>query len=349
LGIPKKIQQPDEAEFSIKHKEDISRRNAMNAAISNILLSPWITGVITTAIRLNVFSIISDQELTETEIASKCQAIPDRLAPLLEACVSLGILEHENHLYRNSHFSRVYFVEGARFYVGDFIKLVNDESLQWFQLPDIIRGTETINENPPYIRSEYRTFIMAMNNLGSLGEAEALKDAVDLSGCQRMVDAGGGSGLYSIALCQKYPGLRSTILDVKDTLALTHEMIGDRKERDQIDLREGDFLKDALGDNLDVVLLSDVIYEESTARIVLRNAWGSLSQDGMLIIRGYYADPEKSRPLFGALFAFKGLVDNAQRKIMTISNLEKIVKEIGYKIVKVAPLTELSFVLIGRK
>ena len=321
----------------------------MKAAISDILLAPWITGVITTAIRLNVFSTISEKELTVTEIASKCEAIPDRLVPLLDACVSLGTLEYDHNKYRNSHFSRVYFVEGQNFYVGDFLKLVNDESLQWFQLPDVIRGEEKINEKSPYIRSDYRTFIMAMNNIGSLCEAEALRNTIDLSGCKRMVDAGGGSGLYSIALCQKYPELHSTILDVKDTLAVTQEMIGNRQERGQIDLQEGDFLKDSLGDNVDVVLLSDVVYEESTAKIVLRNAWDSLSQNGMLIIRGYYADPEKSRPLFGALFSVKGLVDNAQRRIMTISILEKKVREVGFRIIKMAPLTEFSFILIGSK
>jgi len=86
-----------------------------------------------------------------------------------------------------------------------------------------------------------------------------------------------------------------------------------------------------------------------TAKIVLRNSWDSLSQNGMLIVRGYYADPEKSKPLFGALFTFKGFVDNAQRKIMTISDLEEIVKETGFRIIKVAPLTEFSFVVMGRK
>jgi predicted nicotinamide N-methyase len=240
-------------------------------------------------------------------------------------------------------------VEGQRFYVGDFLKLVNDESLQWFQLPDIIRGNEKINQELPYIRSDHRTFIMAMNNIGNLGEAEALKDMVDLSGCKKMVDAGGGSGLYSISLCQKYPELHSTILDVKDTLAVTKEMIANRQEKRRIVLREGDFLKDSLGDNVDVVLLSDVIYEESTAKMVLRNAWDSLTQNGLLIIRGYYADPEESRPPFGALFAVKELVDDAQRKIMTISMLEKNVREIGFKIVRATPLTEFSSVLVGRK
>jgi len=321
----------------------------MKTSISDILLAPWITGVITAAIRLRIFSILANRELTVEEIASECEALPNRLKPLLDACVSLGVLESENDKYENSHFSLVYFVEGHHFYVGDFIKLVNDESLHWFQLPDIIRGNEKINKQLPYVRSDYKTFITAMNNIGNLGEAEALKDLVDLAGCKRMIDVGGGSGLYSIALCQKHPELHSTILELKDTLAVTKEMIADRPEKERIDLREGDFLKDSLGDNVDAVLLSDVIYEESTARIVLRNAWDSLTQNGLLIVRGYYADPEKSRPLFGALFAVKELVGNAQREIMTISMLEKHVREIGFEIIKVRPLTEHSFVLVGKK
>lgn len=321
----------------------------MKANISDILLAPWITGVITTAIRLKIFSILSDRELTVEEIASKCEAIPNRLKPLIDACLSLGIIEFERGKYKNSHFSLVYFVEGQRFYVGDFLKLINDESMQWFQLPDNICGNKTASQGLPNIRFDYKTFIMAMNNIANLGEAEALKDMVDLSGCKTMIDAGGGSGLYSIALCQKYPDLRPTILDVKDTLSVTKEIIADRQEKGRIVLREGNFLKDSLGDNADVVLLSDVIYEGSTAQIVLKNAWDSLAENGVLIIRGYYADPEKSRPLFGALFAVKQLVDDAQRETMTISILEKNVRKIGFKIRKVAPLTEYSFVLIGEK
>ena len=321
----------------------------MKANISDILLSPWITGVLITAIRLKLFSILSDRELTVEEIAAKCEAIPNRLKSLLDACVSLRFLEFEHDKYKNSHFSLVYFVEGQRLYVGDFLKLINEESIQWFQLPDTLCGNETTNHKLPHIRSDYKTFIMAMNNIGNLGEADALKDIVNLSGCKTMIDAGGGSGLYSIAFCQKYPDLRSTIFDVKDTLKVTKEMIADRQEKRRIDLQEGNFLEDPLGDNVDVVLLSDVIYEDLTAKIVLKNAWDSLTQNGMLIVRGYYADPEKSRPLFGALFAVKLLVDNAQRKIMTISKLEKTVKEIGFKIRKVTPLTEYSFVIIGEK
>jgi hypothetical protein len=69
--------------------------------------------------------------LTVEEVASKCETIPDRLKRLFDACVSLGFLEFEHDKYKNSHFSLVYFVEGQRLYVGDFPKLVNDESRQF--------------------------------------------------------------------------------------------------------------------------------------------------------------------------------------------------------------------------
>jgi hypothetical protein len=321
----------------------------MRTNISDILLAPWVTGVITTAIRLQVFSVLSDRELTGEEIARECGTVPDRLKRLLHACVSLGFLKVDNEKFSNSHFSLVYFVEGKRFYIGDFIKLVNDESIEWLRLPDIIRGKHKADEDHPYVRSDYRTFIMAMNNIGHLGEADALRDAVDLSGCKTMVDAGGGSGLYSIALCQKYPELHSTILDVKDALTVAEEMIANQPEKSRITLREGDFIKDPLGKNVDVVLLSDVVYEESIVRMVLQNSWESLAHNGLLVVRGYYADPEKTNPVFGALFAVKALLDEPDLETVTISKLTEVTGKIGFKIIKSDPLTERSFVLLGRK
>ncbi len=317
--------------------------------IFDILSAHWQIGVIVAAIRLRIFSIIADQKLELNEIAAKCRADSDRIETLLDACISLGLLEFKKKKYRNSHFSLVYFVEGKRFYVGDFLTLMNNESIQWFQLPDLIQGKEQKKLELPNLKADYKTFITAMNSIGLLGEAEALKDMVDLSGCKTMTDAGGGSGLYSITLCQKHPHLTSTILDVKDTLEVTRELIKNHKEKNQIILKEGDFMKDPLGQNIDAVLLSDVIYGHFDAKILLQNAWNSLAADGTLIVRGYYADPKKSGPLFGTLFAVKQMVDDPQRKIMTITMLESNVKDIGFANIKATPLTEYSFIITCKK
>jgi len=323
----------------------------MRNTISNLVLAPWTINVVFIGIRLKVFSFLSNKKLTIEELASKCQAIPGFLKALMDACVSMGLIECEDDTYMNSHFSQVYFVEGEPFYVGDFIDIVYTESLQWYKLIDVIKGNKKVKEEKPseiFNYSRYQ-FIKAMNNIGMLGEAEALKHTVDLSGCKEMIDAGGGSGLFSIALCQKYPELKSTILDVNETLEVTKEMIAGHKEKERITLRETDIMRDSFGTNIDVVLLSDVIYDESIAIPILKNAWNCLRQNGLLIIRGYYSDPEKSRPLFGALFVLKQLVDDPDQKIMTISSLEKNVSDIGFTISRVSPLTERSTVLIARK
>lgn len=327
----------------------IQREENLRNSIFDILVAPWTTCVVFTAIRLKIFTILSNKLMTVEKLSSNCSTIPHLLKPLLDACVSMGLIVSQTGNYMNSHFSRVYLVEGEPRYVGDLIQLQYNESSKWDKLYDIIKGSKNISDEQHVDEVNHRTFIKAMNNLGMLGEAEALRNAVDITGCKKMVDAGGGSGLYSIVLCQKYSELKSTILDKSDTLVVTKEIIAGYKESERITLREADITKESFGKNIDVVLLSDVIYDESTAVSILRNAWNCLRKNGFLILRGYYSDPENTKRLFGALFVLNQLVFDPNRKIMTISSLEKNVSNIGFSITKISPLTERSMILIAKK
>ncbi len=319
----------------------------MTDSIFDLITAPWKTHVVFAAVRLNLFTTLSDTSMNVRQLASKCDTIPRVLKPLLDSCVSMGLLNLKNDEYTNSHFSRVYLKEGGPYYVGDLIKLQYFESNRWNSLHDIILGNREQSEVDEGIVR--RTFIRAMHNLGGLGEVDALCNAVDLSGCTHMVDAGGGSGIYSIALCKKYPSLRSTILERRETLAITEEFIAGYEERERITVREADIEKDPFGDGLDAVLLSDVVYEKATAGPILANARNALREGGILIVRGYYSDPEVSSPLFGALFVLGQLVFDPEREVLTISSLEDMVIEKGFIVMMRSPLTERSFVLIAEK
>lgn len=73
--------------------------------------------------------------------------------------------------------------------MGNLIELQYQELRQWNKLYDIILGREKLYKNENSNSADYWTFIKAMNNLGMIGEAEALTIAVDLSGCKNMVNA----------------------------------------------------------------------------------------------------------------------------------------------------------------
>ena len=317
--------------------------------ISDLVTWPWSVFSLFAASRLKVFSVVGDREMTAEEIARRCGAVPELLQALLNACVGMGLIRIEGGKYVNSDLSRAFLVEGEPSYVGDLVNLLHAEAGRWLGLSDIIRSGRQPDERRPRPAPEHRNFILAMDNLGMLGEAEALKRATDLSRCRRMVDAGGGSGLYSVVLCRKYPELRSTILDVREHLEVARELTKKHEERERIEFREANLTRDSFGENIDAVLLSDVLYDSSEAESILDNAWNCLRPGGLLIVRGYYADPEDASRTFGALFVLNMLVFDPTREVLTLSSLPRCVRERGFAGIEVSELTERSTVLTARK
>jgi predicted nicotinamide N-methyase len=140
------------------------------------------------------------------------------------------------------------------------------------------------------------------------------------------------------------------VIDSKETLAAAREMIAGCEEKDRIELLEADIAVDPLGENVDAVLLSDVAYEESFAEKVLTNARESLREKGLLIIRGYYCDPENPESRFSALFKLNQIVFNPNGSILSLPSMKKKVAEMGFTITRATPLTELSsLILAGRQ
>jgi len=182
--------------------------------IFDLVTASWKTAVLNTAVRLKVFTGLSDRQMSAKELAAQTSANEVVLQAVLNALVCMGLLQMQEDKYENSHLSRIYFVEGEPYYVGDFIQLMVNESSKWNKLFSIVSEGKEISDDSC---DSNRTFIKAMHNMGMLGEVDALINSVDLSGCPNMIDAGGGSGIYSISLCQKYPDLNSIILDSHET------------------------------------------------------------------------------------------------------------------------------------
>ena len=318
-------------------------------SLSELLTGAWKTYVTFAAVHLRIFTILDDREMTAEELAKSANAVPHLMKALLDACAAMGLILQQDNIYCNSHFSRIYLVEGKPAYLGDIIEVFRGESGPWLNLHELIRTGRASTAQPVIAPPDTRTFIKGMNNLGLLGEAEALRNAVDLSGCRTMVDAGGGSGLYSLYLCQKYPDLRSTILDIKEAWAAAKELTAGKLGRERLQFREADITCDPFGENLDVVLLSDVIYDLSEAKLILKNAWKGMKPGGRLVIRGYYVDEQGTDPLFASLFVLNVLAFDPTREPLTLRTLSQTVKGAGFEDIYWSPLTERSHFLTARR
>ncbi len=316
----------------------------------DLVFAPSASYVLFAANRLKVFTQLAEKERTSDEIAASLNAQKYFVEGLLDACVAMGLLRRQGHLYSNSEMSDAYLVEGRPQYLGALIEVQSIEIAQWERLYDRIIGGRPGEGAQLEKEITAALFTKAMNNLGMMGEADALASAVDLSQCQTLVDVGCGSGIYSISLCRRFPEIHALLLDREEVLQTTRQFIEKSHLEGRISMRAIDITKESFGNDMDVVLLSDVLYQDrKTCEKILQSAYDALRPNGRLVIRGYYADPEGSQPLFGSMFALAQLLWDDGRELISVKLLQGWIKQVGFKILKTHSLTERSTYLIAEK
>jgi 2-polyprenyl-3-methyl-5-hydroxy-6-metoxy-1,4-benzoquinol methylase len=319
--------------------------------ILDMIFGPWAAYTLFSANRLDIFNRLAEKGKTAEELAAEIGAVPKLLEGLLDACVAMRFLHQNNKIYTNTYISNIYLVQESPFYLGDIIEVMAAERGKWDGLADLVKGKKSAEPEKEAGKtiSPHR-FTMAMNNLAMLGEANALANAVNLAPCRQIVDVGCGSGLYSIVLCHRFPDLQATLLDTGEVLETTRQMIEKNNLQHRINTREADILVDSYGNQSDVVLLSDVLYqEESSCLAILKNAYNSLAPGGTLLVRGYFSDPGGANPVFGSLFNLAQLLEDPNRHIISVSLISQWVEQAGFRNLNAFPLTEKSTCITALK
>ena len=122
-----------------------------------------------------------------------------------------------------------------------------------------------------------------------MGRGINLVENVELSGKQKLLDLGGGTGSYSIALCQANPQLKSVLIDQKEPLVMARQLVDESQLSDRITLIEEDMNTVELDNDYDVVLISGVvlIVAEEMCRRVFHRAYNALRPGGLIIVQDY--------------------------------------------------------------
>jgi O-methyltransferase domain len=92
---------------------------------------------------------------------------------------------------------------------------------------------------------------------------------------------GGGSGVVSLALLQRYPDLRATVVDIANVCRAGREIAARQPEGDRIAYHMANFVEDELPQGFDIVMFCDVgiFYDGILAKLA-----ASLNEPGLLVI-----------------------------------------------------------------
>jgi hypothetical protein len=242
-----------------------------------------------TALRLGVFEALSGGPRPASALAAHLGTDTRGLALLLEALRPLGFVATKDGGFCNTPMTEKWLLQSSPTCIAELYEYFDGVMAHGDLLAESIRrGEPAVRGDAWYGQSPsgWRPYQAGMRAIARLLAPELLEKVVLPRSAHRLLDLGGGHGLYSVRFCRKYPQLEATVLDWGSARDIACETIAAEAMQDRIVFREGDILKDDLGQGYDVVLLFNVARAFSRTALdeVLRKVAGALSSGGMIVI-----------------------------------------------------------------
>ena len=309
-----------------------------------------------TAVELRIFDALENAALTSEEAAARLALEPKAAELLLNALAAVELLHKNAALFSLADTARQYLLRSSPYYVGDMIRFESSLWNCWEKLPEAIRSGKAVRPANMYQDdvNETETFISAMDSLvKARGDSDVVASALDWSHIGEFLDVGSGPATYPIALCKKFPNLHATIFDLPVTLNITRHFIRAAGMEDRIRLIAGDYRKDAIPGDYQVIFLSNVIHGEDYAKneALIGKLAKNLEPAGRIVIKDHILDDSRAKPAVGAIFSLLMLLTTAGGRCYSFNEIRTWMEAAGLSEVEQinlsSPLT--SSLVIGTK
>jgi cyclopropane fatty-acyl-phospholipid synthase-like methyltransferase len=171
--------------------------------------------------------------------------------------------------------------------------------------------------------------------------AQALPASYDFGRHQQLLDLGGGTGSWLLAVVQQYRHLRATLFDLPGAAALARQRLANKQPLTRhIDVVDGDFFQDPIPGGHDVILIANVIHLFSPSRNkeLLRRVRASVGNGARLLLADFWTDPTHTEPTFAALMAGEFLVITGEGDVYSAHEVKNWLDDTGWRIIERKPL-----------
>ena len=309
-----------------------------------------------TALELAIFDALESSAATAEAVANRLKLEPMATELLLNSLASLELLHKHAEYFSLTEAAAKYLLKSSPQYLGAMIRFESSLWSCWEKLPEAIRSGQPVR--PPNMYqddpTETEIFIKAMDSLvKARGDAEVVANAIDWSGMTELLDIGSGPASYPIAFCERFPNLHAKIFDLPGTLAITERYVREAGMTERIRLIAGDYRKDPIPGDYNIIFLSNIIHGESFEinRSLIRKLVSNLKLGGQIVVKDHILDDSRTTPPVGAIFSLLMLLTTESGRCYSFNEIKSWMEHAGLSRVQrldlPAPLT--SSLVIGVK
>jgi len=305
-----------------------------------------------TALELGIFDLLSSPK-TAVKLAKELKCDEKLISLFCEVLRELKFLKKTKKGYTCSEISRTFLTQDSFYSQTTFIKNTKKVVNLWLNLLKILKDGP-IKGGAGNFFAKRAIHSLAQNCL--LGELQKtvkiISNLSEFHNAKKLLDLGGGHGLYSIAFTMVNPKLKAYVFDLPHVVERTKDYIREFKAK-RVYTIPGNFFLDNFGKNYDIVFSS---YNPGGKKAeLIPKIYNSLKKGGLYINKQIF--PEKDQPLLDFEWNLWGFGIEKGKRLYTFKNdltlkeyLEKLEK-FKFKILDVIDmgLNNMSKMIIAKK
>lgn len=212
------------------------------------------------AVELGLFEALASGPRSASEVAERVRASERGVGLLLDALEALGYVQSRGGRYAATPMARKWLMQSFARGIPFFESMVFE---RWEHLVETIRrgapvasGFEWLDGHP----ERWEAYEEAMLVIAQTAAPEIVAKTSIPRAARRLLDVGGGHGLYAIELCRKHKDLSAAVFDLSPALEIARRTIAAEHMLDRVSTIEGDLQRDDFGSDYDVVLLFNILH-----------------------------------------------------------------------------------------
>jgi predicted O-methyltransferase YrrM len=268
----------------------------------------------TAIVHLDLFTSLASEPATTAGIAERFDLHPRSTDVLCTLLLAQGLLTRDTDgIHTVSNTAREFLVAGSAFDARPYYAAMAEKP----GVADFLRVLQTGKPaNWPGEEGEAdwhaamketafaEAFTAAMDCRGRI-LAPALAQAFALNAAPRILDVGGGSGVYAIAFAEQYPDAQATVFESSPVDQIAARTIAEAGLASRIAVVSGDMFTDAWPTDHSVHLFSNVLHDWDAAecQTLLARSAEALPAGGTILVHDMLLDDDKAGPLWAAEYS----------------------------------------------
>lgn len=326
--------------------------------IWNVWLAAFHAPSLAVADELGVFVALAGHSASATELASRLGIEPRATAAMLGLMTALGFLTASDGRFALADVARTYLLPTSPFYWGGMLRWFRHTPIDCNKLIDGLRRGNAASASrvagllwsaaePP--TDALIAFTHAMH-AHSFGLAVRVAAALPLSGVTKLLDVGGGSGSYAIAMALHDPELRCTVFDLPVVCDVSRGYVATHGVANRVSHHAANMFSDPWPGEFDAVFMSDIFHDWDDAKCfaLAEAAFTALPAGGRLIVHEMLLDDCKTSPRNAAAYSM-AMVFATEGRQRTAHEFTDLLAAAGFASIAVTPTAEGYAAIYGTK